>query len=363
MDEGESIALWAQFTECVCGAEDVLRWPGVDLDDLDRAEGLRYLARLLSVGVQSQLGLTSPRHPGFQVLSNGFGMDNPDNRYLGTPVDADLDYVIRGRLTELSYLSFAAQNQNFSRTDTTTGGGAHIQGHDLATDGEGRFELIASQRQQGQNWLPFEADTNLLLVRQTRADPTEQWMDLEIQCLQVDETAPPLDPRSVGKRLAMAGLFAAGAGAWFKEWVSPWFEQPNSFQLADPNQQRVIGGDPNILSQSGYWTLGPDELLEITIRLPECTYWNVQLANIWAECLDPRRSVSLNNRDADIDGDVVRVLVAHDDPGSPNWLDTSGHRHGLMHIRFVNSDSSPLATTRIMSASGTAAGSADGGRG
>jgi hypothetical protein len=350
MDESASIALWQQFTECVGAAEDVLRWPGVDLDDLDRAEGLRYLARLLSVGVQSQLGPRSTRHPDFQVLSNGFGIDNPDNRYLGTPVDADLDYVIRGRLTNLAYLSFAAQNQNFSRTDATTGGGAHIQGHELVTDDDGRFELVASRQRQGPNWLPFEADTNLLLVRQTRADLTEQWMDLEVECVQVDEPAPPLGPESVGDRLAMAGLFAAGAGAWFKEWVSPWFEQPNSFRLADPDQQRLIGGDPNILSQSGYWTLGPDEMLEILIQVPACAYWNVQLANVWAECLDTRRQISLNHRSAHVDGDVVRVLVAHEDPGTPNWLDTAGHRHGLMHIRFVNSDGSPLAATRVLRA-------------
>lgn len=159
---------------------------------------------------------------------------------------------------------------------------------------------------------------------------------------------PVLDPRGLPDRLATAALFAVGASQWFCDWVSPWMQRPNSFELADPDEQRRMGGDPNILAQSGYWTLEPGESLEVYFEPPPCTYWNIQLANVWAESLDTRRQVWLNNTTAALDAGVARFVIAHEDPGVANWLDTSGHRHGLMHIRFVESDSQPLATTRLL---------------
>ena len=46
--------------------------------------------------MSGQLGSVSPQHPSFELLPNGFGMDNPDNHYLSAPIDARLDYRITG---------------------------------------------------------------------------------------------------------------------------------------------------------------------------------------------------------------------------------------------------------------------------
>ncbi|MCB0951904.1 MAG: hypothetical protein R2714_07825 [Microthrixaceae bacterium] len=349
MDAESAHDAWRAFTEVLAGADAVLGWDDVALDDLDRAEGLRYLARLLEVGLGARLDTASPRHPAFRLLSQGFGMDNPDNHYLGAPVDPKLDYVIRGRVGTLSYLSFAAQNQNYSRTEEITGGAGHLHARELEVDSEGHFEIVASVHERPGNWLRMADDTSLLLARQTRADPaTEQFTDLTIECVESMGPPPVLDPRGLPDRLATAALFAVGASQWFCDWVSPWMQRPNSFELADPDEQRRMGGDPNILAQSGYWTLEPGESLEVYFEPPPCTYWNIQLANVWAESLDTRRQVWLNNTTAALDAGVARFVIAHEDPGVANWLDTSGHRHGLMHIRFVESDSQPLATTRLL---------------
>lgn len=341
---------WRAFAGTLADAGEALAWPGLELDELDRAEGLRYLARLVENAVAAQLGTASPRHPAFALLSNGFGMDNPDNHYLGSPVDPRFDYRITGTRGRLSYLSFAAQNQNFARAASITGGAGHLNGAELLTDRAGHFTIVASRRPQSGNWLRLADDTTMVLARQTRADPAvERWVDLEIACLGVDEAPPPLDPGRIADRLAMVALYAGGAAAWFVEWVRPWLDRPNTFAFADPEEQRVVGGDPNIVAQSAYWSFGPDEALVVELTPPACAYWNIQLANVWAECLDTRRPVWRNNTNAVPDGDgVVRLVIAHRDPGHPNWLDTAGHRHGTAHIRYVLAETSPPARTRLV---------------
>ena len=356
MSEGfDPHAAWSTFAEVLAGADSLLDREWIELDDLDRAEGLRYLARLTEVAIDAHLGTRTPSHPGFRVLSNGFGMDNPDNRYIGAPVDPRAEYVVRGRVGTLSYLSFAAQNQNFAASSAITGGAGHLHGRELVTDAEGRFEIIASRQVRPGNWLRLADDTSLLLARQTRADPsTERWVDLEIERVPGLGPPPPLDVGSIADRLAMVALYVVGASQWFVDWVEPWTERPNTFELADRVEQRRMGGDPNILAQSGYWTLGPGDRLEVEFRPPECAYWNIQLCNVWAESLDPRRQVWRNHRSATVDDDgVARFTIAPDEPATGNWLDTAGHRHGLMHIRFVDSVGGvdgpwPLASTRLV---------------
>jgi hypothetical protein len=356
MTTERSIADWRAFSELLADAADVLDWPGLELDDLDRAEGLRYLARLLENAVGAQLGTESSRHPAFRLVSNGFGMDNPDNHYLGAPVDPEADYLIRGRRGTLSYLSFAAQNQNFAAAERITGGAGHLQGGELVCADEGSFEILASQhepapdRPGGRNWLRLAADSTMVLARQTRADPaTEDWVDLTIERVGFTDPPPPLDPARLSGRLSMVALYTIGASRWFVDWVRPWLDRPNTFERADPDEQQLVGGDPNILAQSGYWTFGPDEALVVEVTPPPCAYWNIQLANVWAECLDARRPVWRNNVSSTLEADgSVRFVLAHRDPGHPNWLDTAGHRHGLMHLRFVNSDGWPLAASRLV---------------
>lgn len=346
----DHIDAWRAFAATLADAGDALVWPGLELDDLDRAEGLRYLARLVENGVSAQLGNLTARHPSFRLLSNGFGMDNPDNHYLGSPVHPRHRYRVSGTRGALSYLSFAAQNQNFAQPSRITGGAGHLNGDELETDDDGRFSIIASTEEQPGNWLRLAEDTSMILVRQTRADPaTERWVDVDIECLDHDDPPPPLDPAHLADRLAAVALYAGGAAAWFVEWVRPWLERPNSFTFADPEEQQLVGGDPNIIAQSSYWSFEPDEALVVEFTPPACAYWNIQLANVWAECLDTRRQIWRNHVTAVPEDDgLVRFVIAHRDPGHPNWLDTAGHRHGTAHIRYVLTESRPPAVTRVV---------------
>jgi hypothetical protein len=100
----------------------------------------------------------------------------------------------------------------------------------------------------------------------------------------------------------------------------------------------------------GVWNLAPDEALVIDAVPPKCDYWNFQLGNIWAESLDYRhRNVHVNSGGATYrDDGSFRLVVAHEDPGVPNWIDTAGHHHGTMALRWVRTDAHPKPQSQVM---------------
>jgi len=345
-------AAWSEFCALLADAGAVLQREDLGLDTFDRAEGLRYLARLTQNGLSSFLENPGARFPQLRALPEhcGFGLDNPDNVYQSAGINPAFDYRITGTRGSIAYLSFAVQNQNYARRERISGGAGHLDHTELEIGADGTFEVIASQRECPGNWLRLAPDSGMILVRQTFADRArEVAARLRIECIGVSEAPAPLDPASVPDQLLGAAMYAIGASSWFADWVAPWRAEPNSLHFPDPEQHRLVGGDPNIVFQLGYWSLGADEALVVEATPPRCEYWNFQLGNIWAECLDKRRPISRNIASTTYEPDgSFRLVVAHRDPGTANWLDTCGHRHGIMGLRWVRAEAHPPATTRVV---------------
>jgi hypothetical protein len=63
------------------------------------------------------------------------------------------------------------------------------------------------------------------------------------------------------------------------------------------------------------------------------------------------RVSSLNHTQLHIDADQkVRVVIAHEDPGVPNWLDTGGHLEGIIQYRYIwiTQDEQPQPTIQTL---------------
>jgi len=82
--------------------------------------------------------------------------------------------------------------------------------------------------------------------------------------------------------------------------------------------------------------IGPDEALVMIGRWPDCRFANVCLWNRFQQTFDYlNRVVSLNRTQTEADSDGrFRMILAHEDPGLPNWLDTEGDSFGLVFWRF-----------------------------
>jgi hypothetical protein len=78
-------------------------------------------------------------------------------------------------------------------------------------------------------------------------------------------------------------------------------------------------------------------------RLPACRFANVMLWNMHMQTLEYRHhQTSLNRAQMQTSaGGAFRIVVAHRDPGVPNWIDTEGHKLGTVFWRFVLPESEP----------------------
>ncbi len=346
---------WSEFCDLLKKAGDVVLRDELATSAFDRAEGLRYLTRLLRAGFVSFAENVGPKTPVFRTMPElvKMGLDNPDNYYMSASVNAHYSYRIRGRRGTIHYLSFAAQNQNFAARDRITGGAGHLEDSELELGPDGSFEITASQKQHKGNWLRMNPDTAQILVRQTFLDRTRETpVSLEIECLDGDAEPPRIDPARVPGQLMGSALYAIGCAQWFADWVLAFADKGpvNSFHLPELEDHRQVGGDPNIRIWLGFWRLAPDEALVIEATPPKCDYWNFQLGNIWAESLDYRfERVHINSGQATLrDDGSFQLVVAHEDPGHPNFISTAGHDHGTMCVRWVRAQSHPEPRCRVV---------------
>ena len=45
---------------------------------------------------------------------------------------------------------------------------------------------------------------------------------------------------------------------------------------------------------------------------------------------------------------MIQRVIAHEDPGVPNWLDTAGHERGTLIARFVMAEGAPEVRSRVV---------------
>ena len=347
--------VWDEFCDALkLAGRQVLeeRVPG---DEISRAEGYRYLTRLLRLSLEKNIEFASADFPQFYSLSHEtakIGNDNPDNYYMNCQVRGDRDYLIRGNVGSVAYLSIESKAGSFAGEGDMAPTG-HVALGDLEVDAEGNFELWVSAREHEGNWLPMTPASDNLLVRQTFNDRrAEQRATLSISCLN-PEGSDTIDAAEFAGQLASVVPFVTGTAGLFQNWMELFGGHENALP---PNDQQLClraGGDPSIYYHNSCWRLEPTQALVIEFRPPEqCRAWNFQLSNYWMESLDYRyHRISLNNHSAVLEPDGgVRIVVSAADPGAdfPNWLTTADHRCGAMLLRYVEAQDFPAVSTRVV---------------
>jgi len=346
---------WRTFCRSLEKAGDVVLGATTPTDAASRAEGFRYLTRLLRAGLESQLEFADPSFPGFFQLANEtvkIGNDNPDNLYLNANIRGSRTYRITGTRGSVPYLSFGTKGGGYESDGTMVPTG-QLDGRDLEVGADGTLEITVSCEPAPGNWLPMKPETTALIVRQTFDDRSrEEPARLTIRCLDPEGTRE-LRPRELQTGLERAAAFVEGTASMFVGWMDAYAAHPNALPPDDQAKCQRAGGDANIHYLQSRWALGPDEALLIEAkRLPSTGTWNFQLSNFWMESLDYRHHrIHLNSHQAALEPNgSLRIVVAHRDPGPawPNCLETAGHREGGMLFRWIEADEHPPVEARVV---------------
>lgn len=349
---------WHAFCDALKVAGDTVAREGVPGDPLTRAEGYRYLTRLLRAGLEKNIEFGDPCYPHFFSLSHEtikIGNDNPDNFYQNCTIDGRYDYRITGQRGSVDYLSLETKAGGYDSTGSMEMTG-HIEASELTIDADGGFEIIVSQQQPGagsDNWLPADERSTSIIVRQTFLDrAAEVPASLRIECLNPD-TENRLDPASFAQQLQSATRFVSGTANLFVDWMQLFTAHSNALPSNDQSMCIRAGGDSAIHYMNSQWQLADDEALIVEAAvIPGCKTWNFQLSNYWMESLDYRHHrIHTNKHLAHYEPDgSLRIVVAHSDPGPQfaNWLTTDGHNHGAMLFRWVEADEHPPVSARVV---------------
>jgi len=346
---------WAEFCDALKAAgEEVLR-PGIH-DPLDITEGYRMLTRLLRGSLESRMEYGDPAYPALICVCHEtikIVAENPDNLYLGSSISGRHDYRVWGTRGDARWISFNTFNAGGFAGKGGRGTGSTLHEHQLEIAPDGTFEVILSQRPHNGNWLALEPDTTSLTIRQTFLHKgTDTPAVLHIERLDDDGTPPPpLDPAHLYSSLLGTAAYVRAVTSIGASWADRNAEHPNVFFDAQRDDTRLFA-DPQIKWHMAYVALEPDEALVVDFVPPACDYWMVALHNHWMETLDYRfHPITLNNATAHVgDGGAVRVVIAHRDPGVPNWLSMAGHARGVFGVRWVGKDiDDVIPTTRVVS--------------
>jgi hypothetical protein len=353
----QSGALWTAFCQRISESVTTLTGPKTPETVFDRAEGTRYLSRLIRLGLEIYLENGDPDFPAFYVPSHEtakMGGDNPDNHYLSSTISGDRVYRLTGNIGSVAYLSIGSKANRYA-VDGTMPSTGELVGAELCPDADGNFDIIAStvEPDEGQTWLPLAPDSTMLQVRQTFLDrKSETPVTIKIERISEGPNAPPPDDaEKIGRRMMAAADFVVGTSKLFADWARLFMTHPN--EMRDWGQDMFVkaGGDPAIFYVHGYWSLNPDQALVIEVDEPEAEFWNIQVNNWWMESLDYRyHPICVNKHSAKRNADgSLTFVIAQNDPGFGNWLPTVGHDQGFVLLRWVKADQTPVPTSRIIS--------------
>jgi hypothetical protein len=373
--------------------------------DRNLAEGYRYLMGFVHSAVERAFfeDPKSPfvRHM-LHILNKGT-IDNADAIYFAAPVDGRESYVLRGRVGDHrhwrgeppassgpkapQYLIFELSSgciagDSGSLRELRPGVKAQtgrLDSGELEVEGDGSFEILLAPDRPSSHTGNF-ISTWRRTSRPSPDDPTESldryatylsgrqlfydWereapTPLTLERLGAAGEHPlPYGPDAAAAELRRTGELVRGQMHFWNEFNTVLLETygkrdgqegerfmpRNAFNPVNAASRATGGGQSTNLYAGGVWELGPDEALVIESRVRhEPQYTGIGLANLWGESLDfANHQASLNGFQAEVDDDGgLRFVLAHRDPGVPNWLDTTGHPEGYMSPRWSYSETPP----------------------
>ena len=347
-DDARLAQVWDQFCDQLKAAKDVVFRKTAPSAAIDRAAGLRMLSRNIATALDKICENADPLHPELTHSNDWrrkFGGDNPDGIIHSAPLNGIDTFRISGTLGSAAFTAFTIKESG----GTPHGGPtiASMFGHTMHVEPDGSFEIFLSPEPpepRPKNWLQTTPKTYNLTIRQYFADwENEQLMEMYIDRLGTAVPPPDITVESISEGLLHSAQWLDDVAAYWADMIEKWQKRPMEFlsfrQMTSNSISATPGGEPLLC----YWECAADEALVIRVIPPRATFWNFEFGNWWFESMDYRyRLASTNSHYAELEDDGELILVvSHDDPGLPNWLDASGFSAGYLACRWIGAESAP----------------------
>jgi len=373
--------------------------------DRNLAEGYRYLMGFVHGAVERAFfedpQFPFVRHV-LQIV-NKATIDNADAIYFAAAIDGRRSYVVRGQAQDHrhwrgdppaesgrkapQYLIFEVSEgcltgDSGSLAELRPGVKAQtgkLDSTQIEVGEDGRFEiLLAPERPVGHtgNFVPtlrrtsrpkpddpdgsLDRYASYLSGRQLfydweREDPVPLTM---VQLGAEGDHPPSYGPEAAAAQLRRLGALVRGQMHFWNQFYTVLLESygrrdgqegerfmpRNRFNQPNAASRETGGGQTTNIYAGGVYELDPDEALVVESRVQvQPQYIGFHLSNLWGESHDfANHQSSLNGSQAELDDDgALRWVIAHRDPGVPNWVDTTGHREGFMAPRWSYSETPP----------------------
>lgn len=323
---------WTEnFRQAVAEAEALIADPPFEVTEQERAEGYDYLAGSIRSAIQAAFSYDLV-HP---VLMNGThqysrqGLDNPDAIYFNAYLDEGGTYQVTGTRGTTSDLSFQLMDGSYSAAGAPTTLAAFDDRElDIAADGSFTWTF-------GPELGLTKGST--LIIREVYSD----WVDERRGTIRIQRLDTAGVPRAPLTRESVQKRFDVAAKALTSR-IRTWFEFPKWYTYTQPVNTltapaQTPGGLASQYSSLGHYELDDDQAMVVTVPVcDEAAYQAIQLGSKWYVSTDyehRQSSLTAAQSQADPDG-KFRYVISTRDPGIANWLDTTGHRTGVMMMRW-----------------------------
>lgn len=357
-DDESLRAAWTAFCERLRTAGEQAFKDHNAISGLQRVDALRFLTQNLGQAFDLALETADTRYPmvhAFCTPLRKLGGDCADFTYHQAWIDGTHTYRITGNRGTAPFFNIAVQgprrsgpgvlHEPFGDVPET-----NLFGHQLTTGPGGEFEVYVGGPQREPNWLPTTPGSRKLFIRQGFDRWDELPAELRIERVDMDSPRPLPTVADMLAAIDWAGDFLTGA-------MTDWPEFPFTYGGVDathPNRFPAVdatdGDDKRGRAAANmYWELAADEALIIEFD-PHQGLWMLTNMGVFFTSMDYLyRPVSYTTSRAAVDGDGrIRIVLAHDDPGCHNWMDTQGFTRGNVTYRHML-DGQPVALhTRLV---------------
>ena len=357
----DGLRAWSDYIDALKPAGAVAEMSWFPQDEQTRADVYRQLVMNITQGYFWYFQST-PEHPDWMPFENSVFLlqPNPDAVYHIAPVDGRGTYRIVGNRGSNKIMNIAigagllgtkAYAEALARKQP---GFNNYDADGLTLGKDGAFEVIFSpERPKGWtgDWRYLDPAAANIMIRQFAYEwGVEQEARFAIERLDKPASKPRLTPAQIGDRLdLLLGDFVQRFSSYIAGYQASVLKKlgPNTMELSGFED---MGNSPDWPQK--YWRCmydyQPGEALIVETDVPECKYWNVQMNDVlWNQIEFAYRQSSLNGHQARLDADgKFRAVIALEDPGVPNWLDTHGYQRGMLVGRWHRAKSYPMPTIR-----------------